>query len=133
MIDQQIVYIILFWLFIIFFVYKYVKKKNINLVRNESKLIQAVMKLNKKTDFDYLQNSYFYSERHNSKRKFDRDNTRKFMNRHIYDNINEYESMLSSMYNNRDKLEDYKSKYKKLKHLSGKTDLNNIKINEKIY
>lgn len=98
-----------------------IRESNNRYVEDNSDLLMALQELNKKYKFYELDNRTKYYENHSYKAKFDRDTTDKFMNRHIFENANNYTELLNLSDKNGELYSEYINKYDTLENILGQT------------
>lgn len=105
-----------------------IRDKHILYVKENSKLFIELSHLNSKFTFNQLNDIYIFTEYHQNKQKFDRDTSKKFMSRHIYENTTYYEDIIEEAKYNKNRYSEYEKEYEKLDNNSGNYTLEDNKI-----
>lgn len=107
--------------------------KHIKIVKENSFLIKALVKLNQSYSFQSFKEYYSYHEKHNKKRKYDRDTTEKFMNRHVYEKMSFYENIVNIASKNESNYYQYMTEYGELKSEIPLASILNTPIKQKTF
>lgn len=98
----------------------YIRLKNENYVFLASDMLKKLNELNKNFNFHQLRNYYLYRDNHITKRKFDNDDPIEFAKRHVYENMNDYRSLIIKFNDNKFDYSNYSEEYQNLEIEIGK-------------
>lgn len=118
---------------VIYLIWLYQHTKKVNQVKNKSLLFNKLDDLNLQYTYQKIKTNYNYSDFHSTKSKFDRDNPIKFAERHIYQNIDYYNSLIDSITFNKTKYNEYLSNYNVLSDQIGLSDMLDTTFSERTF
>ena len=130
-VTQFLIYLIVFGIpiLLILLIVRFIIKRREGFVKSKSMILIKLDDLNLAFTFRKINTEYSYQDSHPNKGKFDRDNPRKFAERHMYSNLNYYLGLLDDIEQNTKGYSDYTERYNTLKTLLRKTNISEEKFN----
>lgn len=127
-------FILILFLLVTIIISHIIKNYIISIVKNSSKKYNSLLKINARYDFNNnLSQVYYFHEKLDSKRKFDRFDYARFFQETIERCLDNYKNLISMVDENQKLFKEYNSEISKISKSMSKEDVYKLKVPYKIY